>query len=271
MSQENVEAFKRGTEAANRRDIDALLEEFDPEVEWHPAILTGLGGEAAVYRGHEGVRKGIRDVYEALGETHLDYPEIRDLGDRVVGIGSIRARGSESGAETESPYVNVVDFKNGKATLIRAFLDPKEGLEAAVLTERPMPQEQIEIAVRQVDAVNRRDAEAFIATVSPDVEWEDPLYWSDLPRTYRGRAEVRQWFDEAVVEPWESLQCGFEEVAEAADDRFLFGGLLTACGRAGVETQLHFWSVTWIADGRVTRRRVFRERAEALEAAGLEE
>ena len=50
--------------------FDALLEEFDPEVEWHPAILTGLGREAAVYRGHEGVRKGIRGVYQALGETH---------------------------------------------------------------------------------------------------------------------------------------------------------------------------------------------------------
>jgi ketosteroid isomerase-like protein len=135
MSQENVEAFKRGTEAANRRDIDALLEELDPEVEWHPAILTGLVGEAAVYRGHEGVRKGIRDVYETLGETHIEYPEIRDLGDRIVGIGRIRARGSESGADTGSPYVSVVDFKNGKATLTRAYLDLKEALEAVGLKE----------------------------------------------------------------------------------------------------------------------------------------
>ena len=82
MSQENVDAFKRGIEAANRRDVDALLEELDPEVEWHPAILTGLGGEAAVYRGHEGFRQATRDVYEALGETHQDVPEIRDLGRR---------------------------------------------------------------------------------------------------------------------------------------------------------------------------------------------
>jgi uncharacterized protein with GYD domain len=40
MSQENLETFKRGLDAYNRRDIDALLEELDPEVEWHPG-----GGE----------------------------------------------------------------------------------------------------------------------------------------------------------------------------------------------------------------------------------
>lgn len=31
MSQENVEAFKRGVHAYDRRDIDALLEELDPD------------------------------------------------------------------------------------------------------------------------------------------------------------------------------------------------------------------------------------------------
>ena len=33
MSQENVEAFKRGLEAGNRGDVEALLEELDAEVE----------------------------------------------------------------------------------------------------------------------------------------------------------------------------------------------------------------------------------------------
>ncbi len=135
MSQENVDAFKRGIEAANRRDIDALLEELDPEVEWHSAILTGLGGEAAVYRGHEGFRQAIRDVYEALGETHQEYPEIRDLGDRIVAIGRIRARGRESRAETDSPHASVVDFKNGKVIRLRSYLDHREALEAAGLSE----------------------------------------------------------------------------------------------------------------------------------------
>ncbi len=48
MSQENVEAFKRGAEAYNRQDVDALLKELDPEVEWHSALLIPFGGEATV-------------------------------------------------------------------------------------------------------------------------------------------------------------------------------------------------------------------------------
>jgi ketosteroid isomerase-like protein len=133
MSQENVETFKRGIDAYNRQDVEAFLAAVDPEVEWRPGILTGLGGEAAVYRGYEGMREGLRDVYEALGETHLEYPEIRDLGDRVLGIGRFRTRGRKSGAETESPHATLVDFKDGKGIRIRAYLDPAEALEAAGL------------------------------------------------------------------------------------------------------------------------------------------
>jgi ketosteroid isomerase-like protein len=129
-----------------------------------------------------------------------------------------------------------------------------------------------EIALQQVEAVNRQDADAFVATVRPDVEWEDSVFWSEVSRTYRGRAEVREWFNEVVLEPWESLHCGVEEITEAADDRLFFGGLLTARGKdSGVDTELRFWTVNWIADGKVARRKVFLERAEALDAAGLRE
>jgi hypothetical protein len=48
MSEENVEAHKRGVEAINCRDIEALLEELDPEVEWHDVFHVMLGGEATV-------------------------------------------------------------------------------------------------------------------------------------------------------------------------------------------------------------------------------
>jgi ketosteroid isomerase-like protein len=131
MSQDNVEVFKRGSDAVERRDIEALLAVVDPEVEWHPAMAALLGGEATVYRGHEGVRDWLRDQEEAFAESHIDYSEIRDLGDRLVAIGRLRTRGKESGAETESPVAWVVQFKNGKVIHASAYLDPKDALEAA--------------------------------------------------------------------------------------------------------------------------------------------
>ena len=131
MSQENVEAFKRGVEAYNRRDAEALVEGLDPEVEWHPALLVMLGGETTVYRGHEGVRALLRDIDDTLSDIHVEFSDIRDRGDQVVATGRIRTRGKASGAATEAPLGYVADFRDGKVTRIRTFLDPMEALEAA--------------------------------------------------------------------------------------------------------------------------------------------
>jgi ketosteroid isomerase-like protein len=132
MSQGNVEVFKR---AMNRRDVEALLSELDPEVEWRGAVLMAMGGRRTVYRGHAGVREWLRDLYETLSKFQAEYAEIRDLGDRTVAIGHVRGRGRGSGAEIGSPHGTVVEFKNGKGIRIRTYLDPKEALEAAGLRE----------------------------------------------------------------------------------------------------------------------------------------
>ena len=96
MSQENVEAFKRGVAAMNRGDVEALLRELDPAVEFHMALQELVGGEAAIYHGHQGVREYLRDMDEAFTEVELDYTEIRDLGDRVLASGMFRTRGRQS-------------------------------------------------------------------------------------------------------------------------------------------------------------------------------
>ncbi len=133
-----------------------------------------------------------------------------------------------------------------------------------------MPQETVEIIAQQVDAFTRQDAEEFVATVSPDVEWEDAMFWSEPRRIYRGRQEIREWFVRAVVEPWESFHVEVEEIIDAGEELVIAGGLLTVRGRgSGVETQTHGWSVFWFEGGLISRRRIFLERAEALEAAGL--
>jgi ketosteroid isomerase-like protein len=82
-----------------------------------------------------GVRKLFRDLNESFAEVHLEIAEIRDLGGRLVAIGRIRNRGKASGAETVTPLALVTEIKNGKTILVRAYLDPKEALEAAGLRE----------------------------------------------------------------------------------------------------------------------------------------
>jgi ketosteroid isomerase-like protein len=75
-----------------------------------------------------------------------------------------------------------------------------------------------------------------------------------------------------LLEPWESFHFEVEEITEAANDRVFAGGLLTTRGRgSGAETNAHLWFVVWIENGKITRRQVFPDRDEALEAAGLSE
>jgi ketosteroid isomerase-like protein len=88
-----------------------------------------------VFRGHHGVREMIRDLNEAFGEFRIEISEVRDLGDRLVAIGYIRARGKGSGAETETPFALVTEIKNGKTPSVRGYLDPKDALEAVGLRE----------------------------------------------------------------------------------------------------------------------------------------
>jgi ketosteroid isomerase-like protein len=134
-----------------------------------------------------------------------------------------------------------------------------------------MSQENREIVFEHIDAINRGDVEALVATVSPDVEWEDAMFWSEVPRIYRGRDEVREWFHR-VLEPWESFQGEPDEIREASEGRILVGGVITARGKgSGAETRLRGWFVFWVANGTITKRRVFLDHDDALEAAGLSE
>ena len=135
MSQENVDILKRGMECFERRDVEAAMELLDPEVEWRPAFTALLGGETTVFRGHDGAREVMRQFWEVFSETHFEVAEIRDLGDQALAMGTMRARGAESGAEIESPWAWLVRSNNGKATDIRVFTDPAEAIEAAGASE----------------------------------------------------------------------------------------------------------------------------------------
>ena len=126
---------RRAISASNRRDIDGFLKQFDPAVEWRALTQVMFGGEAAVYRGHEGIRKFMREVDDAFAEAQVEYLDARDLGQRIVVIGHLRAHGKASGAETESPLAWVIEFKHGKVTRMWDYLDPAEALEAVGLRE----------------------------------------------------------------------------------------------------------------------------------------
>jgi len=133
MSEENVEAVRGGFEAYSRRDVDGFLSYLDPEFELHSAIVGGAVGN--VYRGHDGVRTWLADSDESFDDLRIEPTEFRDLGDRVLVFGRIRARGRESGLEIDSPTGWVTTVRNGKLVKAEGFLSYAAALEAAGLRE----------------------------------------------------------------------------------------------------------------------------------------
>ena len=131
MSQENVEAFQRGVGAFNNGDVDGLIAVADPSVEFYDVFQRMLGGEDRIYRGHDGLRDLIEDLLGAFDSTQSEYSEIRDLGDRTIGIGHLQAVGKGSGAVVESAIWTIARWKDGKATHVRTYLDPEEARDAA--------------------------------------------------------------------------------------------------------------------------------------------
>ena len=130
----------------------------------------------------------------------------------------------------------------------------------------------VEIILEGVEATNRRDADAFVANLHQDVEWEERGdTFPGLRGVYRGWAEVQAWFEEAFGALWAASDTRVDEIIEARDDLVLLGFHRTARGRAsGAETTLRGWNVFWFTDGKVARREgPFWDREEALEAVRL--
>ena len=127
MSQENVNLARRGYEAFAGRDLDAVFELFDPEIEAHdPPEMP----DAAIHRGHEAVRGDWAQTYELFDDFTIEVEETIDCGDDVVVFLRYRGRGKESGAEVEASMAHVWTARDGKAIRLRQFLDREKALAA---------------------------------------------------------------------------------------------------------------------------------------------
>ena len=64
MSQDNVEIVRASWEAWSRGDTEALLEFYDPEVEWD--MTHSYVPDMGVFHGHDGIREFFREWRRVL-------------------------------------------------------------------------------------------------------------------------------------------------------------------------------------------------------------
>jgi ketosteroid isomerase-like protein len=133
MSRENVELIRRAIEAWNRADIDGWLDQATPDFVWIAAGPAAV--ERSVYRGRDDVREAMAAGWETWEEFRFEEGEIRGLGDSVVWLGRVHARGRASEVELDQEFAIHAVVRDGKLARTEGFLSHDEALEAAGLSE----------------------------------------------------------------------------------------------------------------------------------------
>ncbi len=130
MSQENVDKARDFIEAYNRRDFDAAVEFFHPEIDW---VLPAHQASDSC-RGPEAIKRFWRGLDETMEELRLEPQECRDGGDRVAVRLRYYGRGRGSGVELDTEmYHQVSTFRDGMIVRMEYVTSWPAALEAAGL------------------------------------------------------------------------------------------------------------------------------------------
>jgi ketosteroid isomerase-like protein len=133
MAGENLERVRLGFERFNRGELDELLAEVGPDVEWH--VLDQLP-DAQVYTGPDAIRRfweAWRDMFE---DFRVEVGDLLEAGDHVVAMISVRGRGRESGIAVDTPqFPQVWTFRDGELVRVAMYQSREEALRAVGLED----------------------------------------------------------------------------------------------------------------------------------------
>jgi ketosteroid isomerase-like protein len=126
MSQENVELVRAGFAAYNNGDLDAMLETYDPEVEFVTLLLGNRHGK-------EALRVLFEENREAVLGYRLDPEELIDAGpDKVIAVAHLGGAGRVSQIALGDLIAFLFTIKDGLIVRQQTFRNKEEALEAAV-------------------------------------------------------------------------------------------------------------------------------------------
>ena len=131
-----------------------------------------------------------------------------------------------------------------------------------------MSQKNVEIVRAAVDALNGGDFDAAFKGIAPDCEF-DMSRSIGLDAGVKGADQGRRWFEE-FIQSWDSVRPEADEFIDAGD-HVVLPLTIRVLGRDGIELQFRPTWVWTFRESAVVRACLFQDRAEALEAVGLEE
>jgi ketosteroid isomerase-like protein len=132
MTHDNVEVARALWAGLERGDV--RLDLCDEQIELRTAAEIPV---ADVYRGHDGVRQWVTDVWEVFSEFHNEVEEaiVGEDGETVVTVVRTNGLMRHTGLEAKLRWAVAWNFRAGKAVRVLGYLSKAEALEAVGLSE----------------------------------------------------------------------------------------------------------------------------------------
>jgi hypothetical protein len=130
MSDENVEMIRAGYAkhgmgfSLSKWNPDAVLELFDPLIEWVEPDVVGLPWHGT-HRGPKAVADKVFATISAFEELELEPRDFVDLGEYVLVVGQGHLRAKATGKEWNGTFAHVWTVRNGKIVRWQGFADAR--------------------------------------------------------------------------------------------------------------------------------------------------
>jgi ketosteroid isomerase-like protein len=290
MSQENVELVRRTNDPLQGVDVapsiraalagntDAIapqvaagfaawlnLFDADIEIDTSRVDMPGFG----VFRGLDGLRQLFGRWIEEWEHYSWIHSNFSDAGEHVILDSEIHATGASSGVEVVWTHSQTYTFRAGKVIRWCVFNDRASALAAIEhLQPTALSQENVDAFLRDLEAFQRGDFEAWIANFAEDGEFIPQR--TPIQGSYRGRAGLREFLADNV-ENFDLFHPTYDFVHGVGDRVIALGKTRLRGKGGGVEIDAPSALVVTYRNGNVVRFEDVVDRRKALEAVGLSE
>jgi ketosteroid isomerase-like protein len=121
--------LRAGFAALDREGIEGIIPLFHPDFEVE--VTPELSVEPDTYRGEAGIRRYFRSFEESMEEIRFHPDELIDVGDQVVVVLSVTARGRGTGIPVEQRIAQLWTFEGDRARRVVTYVDKDAALAAA--------------------------------------------------------------------------------------------------------------------------------------------
>ena len=129
----NTDRVRTGLEAMERGDVEPIVAQAHPDVEF---VNPPYAIEPGTRHGIEGLRTGMRNMLDAFDDLRFESVQMHDTGDRVVALGMWTGRGRGSRYRFDPmPFAFVVTMRDGQMIRYEWFAEHAEALAAAGIEE----------------------------------------------------------------------------------------------------------------------------------------